>query len=56
MLARFYRSVKDQIGLRDFLEELKLNYYLWHAMKMIETGSHISPHPFMSFVNLKCIT
>jgi len=56
MLARFYRSVKDQIGLRDFLEELKLNYYLWLAMKMIETGSHISPHHFMSFVNLKCIT
>jgi len=56
MLARFYRSVKDQIGLRDFLEELKLNYYLWHAMKMIETGSQIPSHPFMSFVNLKCIT
>ena len=56
ILARFYRSVKDQIGLRDFPEKLRLNYYLWLAPKMIETGYQAIPHPFEFLVNSKCIT
>ena len=56
MLARFYRSVKDQIGLRDFLEKLRLNYYLWLATRRIETGYQAIPHPFEFLVNSKCIT
>ena len=56
ILARFYRSVKDQIGLRDFLEKLRLNYYLWLATRRIETGYQAIPHPFESLVNSMCIT
>ncbi|AKI96624.1 hypothetical protein [Kosmotoga pacifica] len=33
MLARFYRSFKDQIWLKNFLEELRFNYYLWVTKK-----------------------
>ena len=56
ILARFYRSVKDQIGLRDFLEKLRLNYYLWLATRRIETGYQAISHPFEFLVNSKCIT
>ncbi|OAA26158.1 hypothetical protein AT15_06575 [Kosmotoga arenicorallina S304] len=56
MLARFYRSVKDQIGLRDFLEKLRLNYYLCLAMRIIQTGYPVITRPFEFLVNSKCIT
>ncbi|AKI97989.1 hypothetical protein [Kosmotoga pacifica] len=53
MLARFYRSVKDRIVLRDFL---RFNYFFWIAMRMFDVGYLVRPHPLEFFVNSKCIS
>ena len=55
-VSEVYCSIRDQIGLRGFLEKIRINYYLWLATKRIEACFNTFPHPFESLVNSKCIT
>ena len=55
MIANFYRSVKDQVSLRDFLELIKFDYFFQLARSSSASDSSI--HFLLPrFVNSKCIS
>jgi len=55
MIANFYRSVKDQVSLRDFLEEIKFDYFI-HLVRSSSAADSSILFLLPRFFNSKCIS
>ena len=55
MIANFYRSVKDQLSLRDFLEEIKSNYST-QSVRISSASNFSFLFLLPRFFNSKCIS
>ena len=55
MIANFYRSVKDQLSLRDFLEEIKSNYST-QSVRISSASNFSILFLLPRFFNSKCIS
>ena len=53
MVSQFWLNVKDQIGLRDFVEKMRISYY-FTLFKLGLIQSDMDWHAY-EFLKLKCI-